>query len=103
MIPASSREAIKDISSSKLFSVIMILGVLVSIFSITIIVLIGEGTRKEIIDTLKGFGFGSDSIVVLGTPGKLSGHRLKRPRTITFKDVDDLSRITQVNISHHIR
>ncbi len=87
-VPVSTWEALKDITSSRLFSIIMALGLFVSMFAITQIVIIGEGTKKRIEDTLRGFGFGADSLVIFGSPGKLMGHRKSRQRTITFQDIE---------------
>ncbi len=102
MIPSSTREALKGLLVSKSFLFIMTTALAISMFSVTAIVIVGEGTKKAIMDTLRGFGFGTDSMVIFGTPGRLSGHRLTKKVSITFEDIKALKMLPWVKyVSPH--
>ncbi len=87
------KQIIKSIKSNKLFTFLMMLGLFISTFSISSVIIIGNGAKYEIIKILKGFGFGYDSILILAGPGKMFSHQRKKTTTLKLKDCSDLERL----------
>ena len=87
------KQSLKDSLKHPLFTVLMMAGVVVSIFSMTAIVAIGDGTRQEIIQVLQGFGFGGDVMMVAAGGGRIFRHRPSKVKTLTLQDVEALKRL----------
>ncbi len=81
----------------------MILGLLISTFSISTIIIVGNGAKNEIIKILKGFGFGYNSILVLAGPGKMFAHAKFKTVTLKLKDCKDLERLPFVEVASPIQ
>ncbi len=88
----SLKLSIRDSLKHPLFTILMMIGVVVSIFSMTTIVAIGEGTRAEIINALRGFGFGGDVMMVAAGGGRIFRHRPSSVKTLTPGDAEALKR-----------
>jgi putative ABC transport system permease protein len=70
----------------------MILGVFISTFGLSSIIIVSNGTKYEIINVLKNFGFGYDSILILAGPGKLFSHQRYRTTTLKISDAFEIER-----------
>ena len=87
------KQILKIIKLNKLFSVLMLAGLFISTFSISSIIIVGNGAKNEIIKILKSFGFGYNSILVLAGPGKLFAHHRFKTTTLKLRDCDALKRL----------
>ncbi len=85
--------SLKDSLKHALFTILMMTGVVVSIFSMTMIVAIGDGTKMEIIQALQGFGFGGDVMMVAAGGGRIFRHRPSNVKTLTVADAQALKRL----------
>jgi len=84
--------SLRDCLKHPLFTILMMIGVVVSIFSMTAIVAIGDGTRMEIINALRGFGFGGDVMMVAAGGGRIFRHRPSSVKNLTPADAEALKR-----------
>ncbi len=82
--------SLRDSLKHPLFTILMMIGVVVSIFSMTAIVAIGDGTKMEIVRALQGFGFGGDVMMVAAGGGRLFRHRPSSTKTLTVADAEAL-------------
>jgi len=83
----------RDSLKHPLFTFLMMTGVVVSIFSMTTIVAIGDGTKAEIIQVLQGFGFGGDVMMVAAGGGRIFRHRPSSVKTLKPEDADALKQL----------
>jgi putative ABC transport system permease protein len=86
------KRSLRDSLKHALFTMLMMIGVIVSIFSMTVIVAIGDGTKMEIIHVLQGFGFGGDVMMVAAGGGRIFRHRPSNVKTLTVADAQALKR-----------
>jgi len=84
--------SLRDSLKHPLFTILMMIGVVISIFSMTAIMAIGDGTRMEIINALRGFGFGGDVMMVAAGGGRIFRHRPSSVKTLTPADAEALKR-----------
>jgi ABC-type antimicrobial peptide transport system permease subunit len=84
--------SLRDSLKHPLFTLLMMTGVVVSIFSMTAIVAVGDGTKAEIINALKGFGFGGDVLMVAAGGGRIFRHRPSSVKTLKPEDAEALKR-----------
>ncbi|RTZ92608.1 MAG: hypothetical protein DSY91_03305 [Deltaproteobacteria bacterium] len=85
--------SLRDSLKHPLFTILMMVGIIVSIFSMTTIVAIGEGTKAEIIQALQGFGFGGDVMMVAAGGGRIFRHRPSKVKTLTVQDAEALKQL----------
>ncbi len=90
------QEIVRGALANKLFSLLMAGGIFISILALTIITAISTGTRQEIYQTMKGFGFGTDAILLYSGGGRLFSHRRPAPN-ITPHDLEEISRLPFVS------
>ncbi|MBW1645445.1 MAG: ABC transporter permease [Deltaproteobacteria bacterium] len=86
------REIGRGALASKLFSLLMASGIFISILALTLITAISAGTRQEIYQTMKGFGFGADAVLLYSGGGRLFSHRRSAPN-ITPGDLAAIRRL----------
>lgn len=93
------RQALHGLKRNKGNTFLMALGIVIGIASLTVIVAIGEGAKKQVLAQIADMGFGSDSFSVRTGSGKLFFNRGPEPNNLTLSDADDiraLSTVTQV-------
>ncbi len=86
------KEILKSLSLNKSLTFLMILGVFISTFGLSSIIIVSNGTKHEIINVLKSFGFGYDSILILAGPGKLFAHQRYKTTTLKLSDAEEIER-----------
>ncbi len=86
------KEIFKSFSLNKSLTFLMIIGVFISTFGLSSIIIISNGTKNEIINVLKNFGFGYDSILILAGPGKLFAHQRYKTTTLKLSDAFEIAR-----------
>ncbi len=85
------REGLKALSSVKGRAVLMMLGVIIGIASLTVIVSIGEATKLEILNLMSSFGFGVDALYIRAGGGRLFHRRAGgNPKNLTLEDANAL-------------
>lgn len=70
-------------------TLLMTLGILIGIASLTVIVAIGEGVKAKVLTRIATMGFGPESFSVIAGAGRLFFAR-SRSTTLTLQDADDI-------------
>ncbi|RJX34585.1 MAG: ABC transporter permease [Desulfarculus sp.] len=79
------------------YALLMMIGLIIGIASLTVIHQIGQGTRQRVLSMMESMGFGSDAFFVSGGGGRLGVRRgMKRTMTITPADAEAVSRLDGV-------
>ena len=91
-------EAIRGLKRNKVNLVLMMLGIIIGISSLTVIVSIGEGAKAQILSRISSFGFGSEAIYIGSGAGKVFSHRRKRSITLTLQDAEILGELNNVKL-----
>ncbi len=90
------KEIFKGLLLNKTLTFLMFLGLFISTLSLSSIIIISNGVKNEIVKSLKTFGFGYDSILILAGPGKLFSHQKGKFNTLKMTDVLEIERIDGV-------
>ena len=93
-----AREALRGIRSNKVNLVLMMLGIIIGIASLTVIVAIGEGAKTKVMERISQFGFGSEAIYVGAGAGKVFSHRRRKATSLTLEDADILTELENVKL-----
>lgn len=93
-----AREAIRGLKSNKVNLVLMMLGIIIGIASLTVIVAIGEGAKTQVLERISQFGFGSEAIYIGAGAGKVFSHRRKKATSLTMEDADVLRELENVKL-----
>ncbi len=91
-------EAARGLKSNKVNLVLMMLGIIIGIASLTVIISIGEGAKTQILDRISQFGFGSEAVYIGSGAGKVFSHRRKRAHTLTLQDAEILGELDNVKL-----
>lgn len=91
-----AREATASLRAQKGRAILMMLGVMIGIAALTVIVSIGEGARKDILDYMNSYGFGADALYIRAGAGKLWHRRGPRADTLSVRDAADISQLYYV-------
>ncbi len=76
----------------------MTLGIIIGIASLTVIVAIGEGTKKSVLNRIANLGFGPDAFSVYAGAGRLFFRKAQMPTNLTLQDADDIAALPSVRI-----
>ena len=91
-------EAVRGLKSNKVNLVLMMLGIIIGIASLTVIVSIGEGAKTQILSRISQFGFGSEAVYIGSGAGKVFSHRRKKANTLTLQDAEILGELENVKL-----
>ena len=91
-------EAVRGLKSNKVNLVLMMLGIIIGIASLTVIVSIGEGAKTQILSRISQFGFGSEAVYIGSGAGKVFSHRRKKSNTLTLQDAEILGELENVKL-----
>ncbi len=89
-------EAATSLRARKSRALLMMVGVMIGIAALTVIVSIGEGSRREVLDLMNSVGFGADAIYIRAGGGKLWGRRGPRVNTLSIQDAVDIEQLYYV-------
>ncbi|MFZ5587326.1 MAG: ABC transporter permease [Thermodesulfobacteriota bacterium] len=94
-------EALRSLWAERGYAALMMIGLVIGISSVTVIYEMGEGVRERVVGMMSSMGFGADAFF-LASGGSRAGFR-RGPgggagRVITAKDVEDISRLVNVNL-----
>lgn len=76
-------------------TILMTLGILIGIASLTVIVAIGEGAKAKVLNRIAEMGFGPESFSVIAGAGRLFFFR-SRSTTLSLEDADDIRALPTV-------
>ena len=91
------KESIRALLATKGRAVLMMLGVIIGISSLTVIVSIGEATKLEMINLMSSFGFGVDALFIRAGGGRLFHRRVgTNPKNLTIDDARAIAQFEYV-------
>ena len=91
------KESIRALRSTKGRAILMMLGVIIGIASLTVIVSIGEATKLEMLKLMSSFGFGVDALFIRTGGGRLFHRRVgDNPRNLTMEDAQAIGQFEYV-------
>lgn len=85
------QQALRSLWSERLYALLMMIGLIIGISSVTIIYEIGQGVRSAVVERMASMGFGSDAMMILSGGGfrGFGRHRGMGTRlTLTLEDAD---------------
>ena len=91
-------QALRGLRLNKGNTLLMTLGVMIGIASLTVIVAIGEGTKSKVLNRIANLGFGPESFSVYSGAGRLFFGRNRNVTSMTLQDVDDIRAMPGVAI-----
>ncbi|RLA93163.1 MAG: hypothetical protein DRG83_21390 [Deltaproteobacteria bacterium] len=92
-----AKESLRAMRATKGRAVLMMLGVIIGIASLTVIVSIGEATKLEMLNLMTSFGFGVDALYVRAGGGRFFHRRVGgNPRNLTMADAEAIARFEYV-------
>ncbi len=71
-------------------TVLMTVGVMVGIASLTVIVAVGDGIKVKVLNRIANLGFGPESFSVIAGAGRMFFARSQNPTSMTLEDAEDL-------------
>ncbi|MFH1058183.1 MAG: ABC transporter permease [Pseudomonadota bacterium] len=93
-------EALHSLWAERGYAALMMIGLVIGISSVTVIYEMGEGVRDRVVGMMSSMGFGADAFFMT-SGGRRVGFR-RGPgsggRVITVKDVEDISRLVNVDL-----
>ncbi|GJL77599.1 MAG: ABC transporter permease [Nitrospinaceae bacterium] len=92
------KQALRGLLLNKGNTLLMTLGIIVGIGSLTVIVAIGEGTKAKVLDRITSLGFGPDSFSVVAGAGRLFFARSGETTSLTLQDADDIRALPTVRL-----
>ncbi len=95
------RQALSGLWHHKGSTLLMTLGIVVGISSLTVIVAIGEGIKGTVLDRITSLGFGPESFSVYAGAGRLFFGRSQNTTSLTLEDADDIAAMPGVQSSGH--
>lgn len=85
-----------------MYGVLMMAGLIIGIASVTVIIDIGQGAKKSVVERMSRMGFGADAIYIRAGSGRMFRRRGGRPTTLKMNDVFDIASFTFVDyVSPH--
>jgi putative ABC transport system permease protein len=91
-------QALRGLRLNKGNTILMTLGVVIGIASMTVIVSIGEGAKAKVLTRIANMGFGPESFSVVAGGGRLFFSRSKNIVSLSFQDADDILAMSTVRL-----
>jgi len=92
------RQALRGLKLNRGNTLLMTLGVMVGIASLTVIVAIGFGVKVKVLDRISNLGFGPESFSVMAGAGKMFFSRSKNTTSMSLQDAEDLLALPTVRL-----
>jgi len=92
------RQALRGLKLNRGNTLLMTLGVMVGIASLTVIVSIGFGVKVKVLDRISNLGFGPESFSVMAGAGKMFFSRSKNTISMSLQDAEDLLALPTVRL-----
>ena len=91
-------QALRVLKLNRGNTLLMTLGVMVGIASLTVIVAIGFGIKVKVLDRISNLGFGPESFSVMAGAGKMFFSRSKNTTSMSLQDAEDLLALPTVRL-----
>ena len=91
-------QALRGLKLNRGNTLLMTLGVMVGIASLTVIVAIGFGIKVKVLDRISNLGFGPESFSVMAGAGKMFFSRSKNTTSMSLQDAEDLLSLPTVRL-----
>jgi putative ABC transport system permease protein len=92
------RQALRGLRLNRGNTMLMTLGVMIGIASLTVIVAIGDGIKIKVLDRITSLGFGPESFSVIAGAGRLFFARSRNTTSMTLEDAEDLLALPTVRL-----
>ena len=92
------RQALRGLKLNRGNTLLMTLGVMVGIASLTVIVAIGFGIKVKVLNRISNMGFGPESFSVMAGAGKMFFSRSKNTTSMSLQDAEDLLALPTVRL-----
>ena len=92
------RQAIRGLTLNRSNTLLMTIGVMIGIASLTVIVSIGFGIKVKVLDRIANMGFGPESFSVMAGAGKMFFSRSKNTTSMSLQDAEDLLALPTVRL-----
>ena len=92
------RQAIRGLTLNRSNTLLMTIGVMIGIASLTVIVSIGFGIKVKVLDRIANMGFGPESFSVMVGAGKMFFSRSKNTTSMSLQDAEDLLALPTVRL-----
>jgi len=91
-------QALRGLRLNRGNTMLMTLGVMIGIASLTVIVAIGDGIKIKVLDRITSLGFGPESFSVMAGAGRLFFARSRNTTSMTLEDAEDLLALPTVRL-----
>ena len=91
-------QALRGLKLNRGNTLLMTLGVMIGIASLTVIVAIGFGIKVKVLDRISNLGFGPESFSVMAGAGKMFFSRSKNTTSMSLQDAEDLLALPTVRL-----
>ena len=91
-------QALRGLRLNRGNTILMTLGVMVGITSLTVIVAIGDGIKVKVLDRIANIGFGPESFSGIAGAGRMFFTRSKNTISMTLEDTEDLLALPTVRL-----
>ena len=92
------RQALRGLKLNRGNTLLMTLGVMIGIASLTVIVALGFGIKVKVLDRISNLGFGPESFSVMAGAGKMFFSRSKNTTSMSLQDAEDLLSLPTVRL-----
>ena len=92
------RQALRGLRLNRGNTLLMTIGVMIGIASLTVIVAIGFGIKVKVLNRIANMGFGPESFSVMAGAGKMFFSRSKNTTSMSLQDAEDLLALPTVRI-----
>ena len=92
------RQALRGLIVNRSNTLLMTIGIMIGISSLTVIVAIGFGIKVKVLDMIANMGFGPESFSVMAGAGKMFFSRSKNTTSMSLQDADDLLALPTVRL-----
>lgn len=92
------RQALRGLRVNRGNTLLMTIGVMIGIASLTAIVAIGVGIKVKVLDRISNLGFGPESFSVIAGAGRMFFSRSKNTVSMTLQDAEDLLALPTVRL-----
>ena len=91
-------QALRGLRLNRGNTILMTLGVMIGIASLTVIVAIGDGIKIKVLSRIANMGFGPESFSVIAGAGKMFFSRSKNTTSMSLEDTEDLLALPTVRL-----
>ena len=92
------RQALRGLRINRGNTLLMTIGVMIGIASLTVIVAIGFGIKVKVLNRIANMGFGPESFSVMAGAGKMFFSRSKNTTSMSLQDAEDLLALPTVRL-----